>query len=178
MLRSPTSLPVSLLLAATVATALASPAQAGLLDALFGVGSPPPRLYEPETDPLNVTVRKKARKTAAPQTERPPILQKSTLDPSKDPHWYLKDETLRRGDIVVLPNRVLILRDGGGSLRPAAFEDIKRTTSLSERERARIIAITEFRAGIVPKYKIIAEPTNAPNTISQLDRSSIPMIMP
>jgi hypothetical protein len=169
-----------LLLAATFCSITAAPARAGFLDALFGRPAAPVYRAEPETDPLNVTVRKKARvkKPAAPKELPAVALQKPTLDPFKDPHWYLKDETLRRGDIVVLPNRVLVLRDSSSNLRPSAFEDVRRTTSLSNRERARILAITEFQGGSAPKYRIVPETTVAASTINRLDRSTVPVIMP
>lgn len=50
-------------------------------------------------DPLNVTV--KPQRQSYPEVSSkpsPPVVQ---LDPSSDPNWYLKDPTLRRGDIVV-----------------------------------------------------------------------------
>lgn len=178
-----TSISAKFLLIAAIGLIGAGPARAGFLDDLFGRPAPQaPRYIEPETSPLSVTVRKKAptKKVAAPTKELPAIaLQKPTLDPFKDPHWYLKDETLRRGDIVVLPNRVLVLRDSGSNLRPSAFEDIRRTTSISNRERTRILSMTENQSDISPKYKIVPEPTlTASTAISQIDRSSVPVIMP
>lgn len=57
-------------------------------------------------DPLSVTV--KPRRQSYPEVSSkpsPPVVQ---LDPSKDPNWYLKDPTLRRGDIVVTARGVMV----------------------------------------------------------------------
>ncbi len=57
-------------------------------------------------DPLSVTV--KPRRPAYPEVSSkpsPPVVQ---LDPSSDPNWYLKDPTLRRGDIVVTARGVMV----------------------------------------------------------------------
>lgn len=180
MLRLKTSALTTGLLGVAIWLAFASPSEAGFLDTLFGRPSQPVRASLPENDPLHVTVRKRrAPAKAAIPKEVPVVLQRSTLDPSKDPYWYLKDETLRRGDIVVLPNRVLIVRDKAATFRSSGFEDIRRSASLSSRERSRILAMTEFRSGVTPvKYRIIPEPRSAPDTISQLDRSSVPVILP
>jgi hypothetical protein len=183
MSRSTTSSFAKLLLIALAGFGTALPAQAGFLDDLFGRPRAPVRQVEPESVPLSVTVRKKARKKklAAPKLKEAPAvaLQKPTLDPAKDPFWYLKDETLRRGDIVVLPNRVLVLRDSSSNLRPSAFEDVRRTSSLSNRERARILSMTQIQAGVLPKYRIVPEAAFAVSaTASQTDRSSVPVIMP
>lgn len=181
MSRSISSLPSKLLLAASIVLLATAPVQAGLLDALFGRPAGPMRQIEPEPDPLSVTVRKKAsRKKLAVPKEAPPVaLQKSTLDPATDPYWYLKDETLRRGDIVVLPDRVLVLRESGSTLRPSAFEDIKRSASISNRERTRILSMTQIQAGAMPKYKIVPDAAfTASATASQIDRSAVPVIMP
>jgi len=182
MLRTIVSSSTKLLLAIALSATGIQTAQAGFLDTLFGRPAAPVYQAQPEPDPLSVTVRKRIReskKPAAPKELPAVVLQKPTLDPFKDPQWYLKDETLRRGDIVVLPNRVLVLRDSSSNLRPSAFEDVRRTTSLSNRERARILSMTEFQAGAPQKYKIIPEATlTASTAISQIDRSSVPVIMP
>lgn len=59
-------------------------------------------------DPLSVTVKPK-RQSYPEVSSRPspPVVQ---LDPSQDPNWYLKDPTLRRGDIVVTAGGVMVYR--------------------------------------------------------------------
>lgn len=110
--------------AAALAFSAAPSAQAaGLFDdlarALFGGG---PRLraspiYEYDDEP-----RVRAPRTRAPEVSskpKPPVVQ---LDPQADKQWYLKDPTLRRGDIVVTAGGVLVYqgRDADAT-RPADF---------------------------------------------------------
>lgn len=87
----------------------------------FGAPSRPTAYFyvpEPEYAPLEMTVRKrKARKANTAHKDKPvtwpevsskpspPVVK---LDPSKDPNWYLKDPTLKRGDIVVTGKGVLV----------------------------------------------------------------------
>ncbi|BCB21014.1 hypothetical protein [Bosea sp. ANAM02] len=111
-------------LAAALLMAAAPGAEAaGLFDdlarAFFGGG---PRLraspiYEYDDGP-----RMRAPRARAPEVSskpRPPVVQ---LDPQADKQWYLKDPTLRRGDIVVTAGGVLVYqgRDADAS-RPADF---------------------------------------------------------
>jgi hypothetical protein len=154
-------------------------AQAGFLDTLFGRPVAAVRTIEPQRDPLHVTVSKKPRtKKAAVQVAPPIILQKSTLDSSKDPDWYLKDDTLRRGDFVVLPDRVLMVRDKASPRAATAFEDIRTSPRISKRERARILAMTRNQQGDRSGYRIVTQPTTITTTLNQLDRTTIPVIMP
>ncbi|MGX1740660.1 hypothetical protein ACWIEX_03810 [Bosea sp. NPDC055353] len=108
---------------ALVFSAAPSAQAAGLFDdlarALFGGG---PRLraspiYEYDDEP-----RRRAPRARAPEVSskpKPPVVQ---LDPQTDRQWYLKDPTLRRGDIVVTAGGVLVYqgRDADAS-RPADF---------------------------------------------------------
>lgn len=167
-------------LAATITTLAIAPAQANFLDTLFGRSPAQVRYYEPERDPLNVTVRKRTpKKKAAIPKDVPPLLQKSTLDPAKDPHWYLKDHTLRRGDIVVLPNRVLVMRGSASDLRPSSFEDIRTSAGISGRERARILAITQAQPGMLKGFRSVPEAAFSAGSFAlRTDRSSVPIIMP
>jgi len=111
-------------LVATLAVMAAPSAEAaGLLDelarAIFGGGRP--RVYatpiyeydEPRARPA------KPRATEGASKPKPPVVK---LDPATDPSWYLKDPTLRRGDIVVTQNGVLVYqgRDSDDS-RPTDF---------------------------------------------------------
>ena len=111
------------LAAALVLAAAPGAEAAGLFDelarALFGGG---PRLraspiYEYEDEP-----RVRAPRARAPEVSskpKPPVVR---LDPQTDKQWYLKDPTLRRGDIVVTAGGVLVYqgRDADAA-RPADF---------------------------------------------------------
>lgn len=110
------------MVAALAFSAAPSAQAAGLFDdlarALFGGG---PRLraspiYEYDEP------RVRAPRPRAPEVSskpKPPVVQ---LDPQADKQWYLKDPTLRRGDIVVTARGVLVYqgRDADAS-RPVDF---------------------------------------------------------
>lgn len=75
--------------------------------AFFGAPQRPvPAAPLDQSDPLSVTV--KPKRQALPDVSSkpsPPVVQ---LNPSQDPNWYLKDPTLRRGDIVVTARGVMV----------------------------------------------------------------------
>lgn len=103
-----------------------TPAQAAnifeeLGKALFGRPQPRQMMVAP-ADPLHVTVkprRKRAGRTPAVAAAEvsskppPPVVK---LDPALDGRWYLKDPTLRRGDIVVTTGGVLVYRGSKADL--------------------------------------------------------------
>jgi hypothetical protein len=73
------------------------------------------------------------RRSASHRLKRPKVSHRAAvlnaqIDPVLDPNWYLNDPTLRRGDMVVLENKVLVY-DGpaekgeNGVRRPARFHD-------------------------------------------------------
>lgn len=79
--------------------------------AFFGA---PARSVQPAYEPLEMTVkprRKAASKSGTPKyadvssKPAPPAVK---LDPATDPNWFLGDPTLRRGDIVVTRQGVLV----------------------------------------------------------------------
>ena len=86
-------------------------AQAGFLDdfARAFLAAPASRQIV-EYDPLEMTVRKARRRPtrSIEMSSRPAPIVK--LDPVTDPGWYLRDPTLRRGDIVVTGSGVLVYR--------------------------------------------------------------------
>jgi len=108
---------ISLAGLATLLSITALPVHAaGLFDDLARAffGAPQRRQVVEPYNPLSVTVkprqqraRVKAAAVEAPSTPKPPAVQ---LDPSRDPYWYLKDPTMRRGDIVVTDRGVLVFQ--------------------------------------------------------------------
>ncbi|MGX5734216.1 hypothetical protein [Bosea thiooxidans] len=124
------------LVAALAVMAAPGAEAAGLFDelarAIFGGR---PRVYatpiyeydEPRARPA------KPRAPEGASKPKPPVVK---LDPSTDPHWYLKDPTLRRGDIVVTQNGVLVYqgRDSDDS-RPADFVALGGTDSKGWKHR-------------------------------------------
>lgn len=93
--------------------------------AFFGA----PRHAAPVYEPLEMTVkpRRKAPKQTAsyPQVSSKPAPPAVKLDPATDPNWFLADPTLRRGDIVVTRQGVLVYngRDSD-SLRRSDFASL------------------------------------------------------
>jgi len=113
------------LVAALLVAAAPAAEAAGLFDdlarALFGGG---PRLraspiYEYDDEPRVRAPRARAPASEVSSKPKPPVVQ---LDPQADKQWYLKDPTLRRGDIVVTARGVLVYqgRDADAS-RAADF---------------------------------------------------------
>ena len=130
-----------------------SVAAGGLFDAIGAAlfGQPAPR-YAPvelERGPLNVTVSPRRRAAAPPRRLRAlaakpkPVLVK--LDPATDPTWYLRDPTLRRGDIIVLKTGVVVF-DGAARAEHMAddFTPLGKTPLLSSTRRQEI---AEMAAG-------------------------------
>ncbi len=129
------------------------PAYAGFLDFLLG---PPPRTETPYVStPLEMTIRARRQSAKAPkkvQVERPPVLV-TPMDPVKDPNWFLSDPTLRKGDVVVLPGKVVVFNGNRGERRRSDFEDLLRTRLVSLKERSRIRAFTDYFNGAVRAFK-------------------------
>ena len=100
---------------AAMAVAGASGAQAANLfeelgRAIFGGG---PRLKATPIYEYDEPAQPRMPRQKAPETStkpKPPVVQ---LDPATDPGWYLKDPTLRRGDIVVTANGVMVYQGRG-----------------------------------------------------------------
>lgn len=140
------------------------PAKAGFLDFLLG---PPPRTETPYVStPLEMTIRPGRRSTKAPkqaQAERPPVLV-TPMDPVKDPNWFLSDPTLRKGDVVVLPGKVVVFNGNRGERRRSDFEDLLRTQLVSLKERSRIKAFTDYFSGAARALKA------GPATALQVER--------
>jgi hypothetical protein len=147
--------------ALAVAVPFAGGAQAqGLFEFLFGSGQPQPQpQYQPRPEPqqayepprqyyggaprraLDVTVRPRSsiRKTARKQAPSPPV--NVAINPTERPNWYLEDPTLRKGDIVVLPGRVLVFQGGRGPIDEADYVSLDESRYVSKAERQTIKAM-------------------------------------
>lgn len=144
----------SVLLAATATLGLAASPQtghaAGLFEFLFGGFSRPSPTYQYST-PLDVHVNpyrrsKKVHATRPGGYESKAKLQAS-IDPVKNPQWYLDDPTLRRGDIVVLKGRALVFDGGRGVRSVGDFTPVQRSTLVSKGDREKIEKMTKGNAG-------------------------------
>lgn len=142
-------------IAATMVCASAMPARAGLLELLFGGAQIRPQVEAP----LEMTVRPdRPAKPGYGAGDDIPHIKAVPIDPVAHPDWYLIDPTLRAGDIVVLPQKVLVYNGRRDQRRLADFDELDRSRSLSSRTRERIRALTEYNRGPAVKYTIITAP--------------------
>ncbi len=103
-------------LVGAIGLGMAAPAHAaGLFDDFASAffGRPQRPAHAVVFDPLEVNVRPQRQHRRPVETStkpKPPVVK---LDPATEPHWYLRDPTLRRGDIVVTKNGVLVYQGRG-----------------------------------------------------------------
>lgn len=122
--------------AALAAASIAvSPARAaGFWETLFGAPQRPAYAPVPESSPLHMTVRpkqKKAVKLDGGDGPKPKLVK--PMEYANDPFWYLKDETLKKGDIVVLKDRVVVF--DGGARDYASFASFQTSRLLSTKAK-------------------------------------------
>jgi hypothetical protein len=143
---------LGVLTAGVVLALSAGSAEAGLFEVLFGQRAPvQQRYYAPEPG-LNVTVQPRApahktksreaagaHRTAEP---RPTALQ-TPMDIEGDPDWFLRDVTLRRGDIIVRGNRTLVYEGGRHAPTLGDFVDLNASRLLGKRAKATIKQLVE-----------------------------------
>ena len=127
---------IAALAAASVAVSPAS--AAGFWETLFGVPQRP--TYAPFPDnPLHMTVRPKRKKAAttldAGKDGPKPKLVKP-MEYANDPFWYLNDETLKKGDIIVLKDRVVVF--DGGPRAYANFASFQTSKLLSAKAKSQL----------------------------------------
>lgn len=111
----------SAIVAAMAVSAAPGAQAAGLFDelarTLFGSR---PRIYATPIYEYDEPRARLAKPRAEASTKpKPPVVQ---LDPQTDQQWYLKDPTLRRGDIVVTASGVMVYQGrDSDAMRPADF---------------------------------------------------------
>jgi hypothetical protein len=142
-------------LAAALVGSGTMPAQAGLLELIFGGGQLRPRAEVPLE--MTITPARPAPSTYGTGDEIIHV-RSIPIDPVKQPNWYLTDPTLRPGDIVVLPQKVLVYSGARGERRLADFADLDRARKLSRRDRDRIRQMTEQNQGPALHYTVIPAP--------------------
>lgn len=131
-------------LAALVALAAAcfagaAPAQANFLETLFGIAPRQVVAPVPEREPLHMTVRPRAPKDGRPGAaakDAPPTPRVAPMEYASDPFWYLKDPTLKKGDIIVLGGRVVVFN--GGERSYSNFLGFQSSRLLSERAKKQL----------------------------------------
>ncbi len=122
-------------------TAFAAPAEAGFWDTLFGAPPRPVLAPAQERAPLHMTVRPKRKKDDGLKLDGtakdgPSTPLAKPIEYAKDPFWYLKDETLKKGDIIVLKDRVVVF--GGGERAYANFAAFQTSRLLSDRAKTQL----------------------------------------
>jgi hypothetical protein len=125
---------------AAASVALPAPASAaGFWETLFGVPQRRAVAPMPEGNPLHMTVRPKRKKAAAtPEAGKdgPKPLLVKPMEYANDPFWYLKDETLKKGDIIVLKDRVVVF--DGGARAYANFASFQTSRLLSAKAKSQL----------------------------------------
>jgi hypothetical protein len=100
-------------------------------------------------DRRETRVAAKASKSAPSKPAAPVLTAREqlarTIDPAKNPRWWLEDPTLRKGDVLVLNDRVVVFT-GGTIGSPKSYVALSRTKLLSAKERARIATQTGLGA--------------------------------
>ncbi|WP_186420310.1 hypothetical protein [Bosea sp. CS1GBMeth4] len=116
-------------LAAGIGIAMAPQARAAgffddLTQAIFGSPRPPAAIGAPDGPAIKPKPQK--ARPASPKPAEPAV----KLDPASDAYWYLRDPTLRKGDIVVTRSGVVVFNGQRSSDHLtsdfAALEDTKR----------------------------------------------------
>lgn len=126
-------------MAGAVGLAMAPQAQAaGFFDDLariFGARPTPPAMIG-GGDPFEMTVKPKRHKPRAAAASTKPAEAAVKLDPATDPHWYLHDATLRKGDIIVTRSGVVVFDGRSASEHsPAAFTALGDTKRLPKAQQ-------------------------------------------
>ncbi|HEV7338935.1 MAG TPA: hypothetical protein VGO06_23365 [Bosea sp. (in: a-proteobacteria)] len=117
----------------------AAPAQANFLETLFGIAPRQVVAPVPEREPLHMTVRPRAQRDGKPgiaAKDTPPTPRVAPMEYASDPFWYLKDPTLKKGDIIVLDGRVVVFN--GGERSYSSFLSLKDSRLLSERSKKQL----------------------------------------
>ena len=144
-------------------------AQAGFFERLFGMETAPepqpqgrylyqqPGYNDDGGEALDFTVRRRAEERTR---ERERILREARetsvqtpIDPVKVPDWHLQDPTLRRGDIVVLTNEVLVFKGGRLPHTRADFATLQGS-DLPKAERERLAAMTGLKPVLSPRTTV------------------------
>lgn len=153
-------------IAGTIGVAMTPQAQAaGFLDdltrAIFGNPTPPAAIVVPDGPAI------KPKPSKPRQASTKPAEPTVKLDPASDSYWYLRDPTLRKGDIVVTRSGIVVF-DGQRASDHAssdftALEDTKRLPKAQQQTleaaaaRGRAYFTPSATAPIIPVMQTKAE---------------------
>ena len=163
-----------MILAIGVAGSLAMAPQAqaaGFLDdltrAIFGNPAPPAMIGGPDGPAIRPRPSKPRPVNTKPA--EPPV----KLDPASDAYWYLRDPTLRKGDIVVTRSGVVVFDGRSGSQHsPEAFTALGDTKRLPKAQQQVLQAAAAggrayFRHDGPASPAALVQKVNVENAISQ-----------
>lgn len=150
----------------------------GLLDFLFGwkdrtdiQRAAPAPVAHPD---ITISGKQKPRKVARNKAREPRVAAVGlspkeqlarTIDPNKNPNWYLEDPTLRKGDILVLNDRVVVFT-GGALGAPKSYVALSRAKLLTRKERERVAAMTG--GALEPSMLANAGPARQPRLLKSV----------
>lgn len=137
-------------------------ANAGLLDWLFGRREPAavaaPAHPDVTLTPDRQEIAKRRQGKAQPKLVviDPRDTLARTIDPVKNPDWWLADPTLRKGDILFLDDRVVVFVGKKPGER-AAYVPVGQTRLVSKSERKQILAMARGRTPLVLKTRLAGD---------------------
>lgn len=141
--------------------AVCGPAEAGglfdFLGSVFRGGASEPSFED--VPGLDMTVHPQSRRRSIRRSEASrgkPV--NTAINPVDHPNWYLEDPTLRRGDIVVLPGKVLVYEGGRGPAAPDDFASLGRSRLISKADRLKVGSMAGVPAQPVARNAIAATP--------------------
>jgi len=122
---------------AAVSVAASPASAAGFWETLFGVPQRRAVAPMPESTPLHMTVRPKQKKAVKLDgNDGPKTTLVKPMEYANDPFWYLRDETLKKGDIIVLKDRVVVF--DGGARAYANFASFQTSKLLSAKAKGQL----------------------------------------
>ncbi|MFN3890681.1 MAG: hypothetical protein ACK4MV_09815 [Beijerinckiaceae bacterium] len=151
--------------AAAFATAqsFATPASAGLLDFLFGTSRPQPVAVEPPP------VAKPARPRVVhdePRGPRPYVAPEVVPGPLGR---FLRDPSLRRGDVVATPNGLMIFqgRAGSNNHKPSDFVPVASAGGVAGARRSELLNLDRTVRAVTPNVEFAVETQSKPMQIAK-----------
>lgn len=135
------------------AQSMATPASAGLLDFLFGRPQPQQVIVAPP--PVVVPSRPRVVRDE-PRGPRPYVAPEVVAGPLGR---FLRDPSLRRGDVVATPNGLMVFQGQGGSgnYRASDFVPVASANGLGGARRTDLINLDRTVRASTPNVEFVAE---------------------
>lgn len=158
-----------------------STAEAGFLDWLFAPRKPAAPIAAAAPAHPAVTIRATPRKRVAQRAKAKPAViyvdpkaqLAATIDPIANPDWHLIDPTLRKGDILVLADRVLVFSGGRIGIE-ANYVSLDKSRLISKKERLQVAEMTGH--GQLPPLLAATTPPRQPKLLRQAEAIMPPVL--